>query len=79
MIKITPEELVRYLYHETSKQKTATIRAALQTDWNLRDTFEKLSSAQKNLNGINHSPRKESVNRILEYASKKQEQNVTSR
>lgn len=78
MIKITPEELVRYLYHETSDQKTAKIRAALQTDWNLRDTFEKLSSAYKNLNEIKYSPRKESVNKILEYASRKQEQ-VTSR
>ncbi|HEY5465130.1 MAG TPA: hypothetical protein VIJ95_17855 [Hanamia sp.] len=78
MIKITPEELVRYLYHETSEQKTAKIRAALQTDWNLRDTFEKLSSAHKNLNEIKYSPRRESVNRILEYASKKQE-HVTSR
>ncbi|HET7118921.1 MAG TPA: hypothetical protein VFI29_20690 [Hanamia sp.] len=79
MIKITPEELVRYLYHETSEQKTAKIKAALQTDWNLRDTYEKLASAHKNLDEIKHSPRKESVNRILEYASKKQEQQLASR
>lgn len=78
MIKITPEDLVRYLYNETSEQKTAKIRAALQTDWNLRDTFEKLSSAHKNLNQIKFSPSKESVNRILKHASKKQE-HVTSR
>ena len=78
MIKITPEELVRYLYNETSEQKTAKIKAALQTDWNLRDTYDKLVSAHKNLNEIRFSPRKETVNKILEYASKKQEQ-VTSR
>lgn len=78
MIKITPEELVRYLYNETSEQKTAQIKAALQTDWNLRDTYEKLVSAHKNLNEIKFSPRTETVNKILEYASKKQEQ-VTSR
>lgn len=78
MIKISPEELVRYLYNETSEQKTAKIKAALQTDWNLRDTYEKLLISHKNLNEIKFSPRTETVNKILEYASKKQEQ-VTSR
>ncbi len=78
MIKISPEELVRYLYNETSEQKTAKIKAALQTDWNLRDTYEKLLISHKGLNEIKFSPRSETVNKILEYASKKQEQ-VTSR
>ncbi|HUZ60467.1 MAG TPA: hypothetical protein VMU83_16980 [Hanamia sp.] len=78
MIKITPEELVRYLYHETSEQKTAKIKAALQTDWNLRDTYEKLVVAHKNLNDIKFSPRQKSIDKILEYASKKQEQQVAS-
>jgi uncharacterized membrane protein YfbV (UPF0208 family) len=70
MIKITPEELVRYLYNETSEQKTA----ALQTDWNLRETFEKLQTAQQSLKGVNLSPRPQAVNKILEYASKKHEE-----
>lgn len=78
MIKISPEELVRYLYNETSEQKTAKIKAALQTDWNLRDTYEKLLIAHKNLNEIKFSPRVETINKIMEYASKKQEQ-VSSR
>jgi len=71
MIKFTPEDLVRYLYNETSEQKTASIKAALQTDWNLRETYEKLLSSQKNLDKISFSPRSESVNKILEYASKR--------
>lgn len=78
MIKITPEELVRYIYHETSDQKSAKIRAALQTDWNLRDTYDKLLSAHGKLDEIKFSPRKEAVDRILEYASKRHEQ-VTTR
>jgi hypothetical protein len=79
MIKITPEELVRYLYNETSVQKTASIKAALQTDWNLRDTYDKLVSAQKNLKEITFSPETRSVDKILEYAAKKQVEGVTSR
>ena len=47
MIKITPEDLVRYLYNETSEQKTAAIKAALQTDWNLQETYEKLLDCSK--------------------------------
>jgi hypothetical protein len=78
MIKITPEELVRYLYHETSDQKSAKIKAALQSDWNLRDTYDKLLNAHGKLNEIKVSPRKEAINKILEYAAKKQEQ-VTTR
>ncbi len=71
MIKITPEDLVRYLYNETSEQKTASIRAALQTDWNLKETYENLASSMKNLDEVKFSPRPETINKILEYASKK--------
>lgn len=77
MIKITQEDLVRYLYNETSDRKTAAIKAALQTDWNLRESYEKLLISQKNLNKIKFSPRTESIGKILEYASKKHAQ-VTS-
>ncbi|MEO6813684.1 MAG: hypothetical protein ABI172_07110 [Ginsengibacter sp.] len=79
MIKITPEELVRYLYKETSEQKTAQIKAALETDWNLRDTYNKLASAQNNLNEIKFSPSARTVDKILEYASKKQQVHETTR
>ena len=74
MTKIIQEELVRYLYNETSEKKTAIIKAALQTDWNLRVAFEKLLNAQQSLQGVTFSPRSETVNAILKYASKKQTQ-----
>lgn len=77
MIRITPEDLVRYLYNETSEQKTTLIKAALQTDWNLRESYEKLLNSHNDLNSIRFSPRPGSINRILEYASKKHVQ-VTS-
>lgn len=71
MMKITEEELVRYIYNEASAQRTATIHAALQTDWSLRETYEKLVNSQKNLNEIKFSPRRETINKILDYASKR--------
>jgi DNA-binding Xre family transcriptional regulator len=72
MTKITPEDLVRYIYNETSAAKAERIRVALQTDWNLRESFENLVISEQNLDNIKlSSPRVETVNKILEYASKK--------
>jgi hypothetical protein len=72
MTKITPEDLVRYLYNETSGRKAEAIRVALQTDWNLRESYEKLVISEQNLDNIElSSPRPETINKILEYASKK--------
>ena len=74
MTKFTQEDLVQYLYRETSEQKTLAIRIALQTDWDLRDSFEQISSGQKHLEKVNLSPRDEAVNKILQHTAKKQGQ-----
>jgi hypothetical protein len=71
MTKFTPEDLVQYLYRETSVQKTAAIQAALNIDWNLRESFEQIVAGQKNLEEIKLSPRDEVVNKILQHTSKK--------
>ncbi len=74
MTKFTQEDLLQYLYKETSEQKTAAIKVALETDWDLRDSFEKIISAQKNLENIHLSPRNETINKILEHIKKNQGQ-----
>lgn len=75
-MKITPEDLVRYLYKETSIQKTADIKAALQIDSNLQDEYEKLKTTYSKLEEeeVRLSPRPETINKILEYAALKQKQ-----
>lgn len=70
MHNFTPEDLVQYLYNETSLEKKAAIEAALETDYTLREEFEGLSSDKKRLEALRLSPRKESVNKILNYAEK---------
>ena len=76
MIKITPEDLVRYLYKETSTEKTACIKAALQIDSNLQEEYEKLKNTYSKLEQevVRRSPRPQTINNIMEYASKKQKQ-----
>jgi hypothetical protein len=44
MQRFTQEELVQYLYNETSTEKTAAIKAALETNRDLKEKFEIISS-----------------------------------
>ncbi len=71
MNKITQEDLVQYLYHETSERKTAAIRIALENDWQLRESFDQIYSAFKKLEKIALSPREATINAILKYTSRK--------
>lgn len=70
MRKVTPEDLVQFLYNETSLEKTAAIKAALQTDYSLREEFEALSLDKNKLEALRFSPRKEVIDNILNYAEK---------
>ncbi|MBS1735007.1 MAG: hypothetical protein JSS98_00190 [Bacteroidetes bacterium] len=74
MTKITQEDLVRYLYKETSERKTVEITTALQTDYVLRESYNKLLATYQAMNEGKVSPRKEAVDYILKYAAKKQSQ-----
>ena len=70
MYSFTSEDLLQYIYRETSTQKTAAIKAALETDWILKELHAELISAQLSLETINLSPRKQAIDIILEYAEK---------
>jgi hypothetical protein len=68
-ILFTPEELIQFLYKETSPEKTAAIEASLLEDWTLR---EKLSVLKASLKGLDEvvleSPRPQVILNILNYA-----------
>jgi hypothetical protein len=68
MTLFTPEDLVMYLYQETSSEKTAAIELALQNDWTLREKFEVLKQAHTSLEQTLVSPRTETVLSVLNYA-----------
>lgn len=69
-VLFTPEELIQYLYKETSPEKTAAIESALQDDWTLREKLEVLSTSVLSLDRILESPRAEVVLNVLNYARK---------
>jgi hypothetical protein len=65
----TPEELVQYLYNETSPARTAEIEEALLLDWTLREKLEILQISMQALNRTPlEAPRTEAVMNILNYA-----------
>ena len=69
MHNYSPEELIQYLYKETSPTTTAAIEQALQHDWTLREKLAVLKTSMDRLNSITESPRTETVLAILKYAS----------
>jgi precorrin-3B methylase len=71
MTNFTPEDLVMYLYNETSKKQTSAIETALEKDWTLREKLGVLQNAMKRLDKIVESPRTEVVLNVLNYAREK--------
>jgi hypothetical protein len=64
------EDLLSYIYGETSNDQSNAIRAALETDWILKEKYQELTAAKNELTDIKLSPRKEAVDFILNYANK---------
>lgn len=64
----TPEELIQYLYKETSPEKTRAIDEALLNDWTLREKLEVLKTSYDCLDKMIESPRTVAVLNVLNYA-----------
>jgi hypothetical protein len=64
----TQEELIQYLYNETSSARAAEIEQALQRDWSLREKLEVLQNSMQILPKTLESPRTQTVIDILNYA-----------
>jgi hypothetical protein len=70
MTLFTPEDLLRYLYKESSPELTVAIEYALKEDWMLREKLQVLRSSADGLDKIVVAPRAEVVLRVMNYARK---------
>ena len=71
MHNFTTEDLLQYLYKETSAVKTAAIKLALETDWSLVEEMDFLKAAQQELDSIKlMSPSTKTLENIFAYAEK---------
>ena len=74
MHSITQEDLLLYLYGETSPQQTQEIINALEQDWNLKESYLQLEQTKNELDSFSLSPSEHSVNKILKYAEIQEEE-----
>jgi hypothetical protein len=72
MTNFTPEDLLLYLYNETTSAETASIEAALLSDWTLREKLAVLKASVQRLDKLTESPRTEVVLNVLNYAREQQ-------
>ena len=64
----TPEDLLLYLYKETSPEQNAAIEAALKNDWALNEKLLTLQESITELAQPLESPRMEVLLNVLNYA-----------
>ena len=76
MTNFTPEDLLLYLYNETTPEQTAGIEEALKKNWSLREKLSVLKTSMQRLDKLKESPRTEVVLNILNYAKEKSAQTV---
>lgn len=67
MHNFTPEDLLLYLYKETSPEQTAAIENALLHDWTLREKLAVLKTSAERLDKIVVSPRTEVILNVLRH------------
>ena len=70
MPNYSTEELIQYVYQETSPEKTQAIEKALENDWNLKEKLGALKESMQQLDTVITSPREQSITAILNYAKK---------
>ena len=68
MLNYTTEDLLLYLYRETSDKESANIKEALENDWDLKEKYDVLKNSMLALDKMIESPRPESIKAILSYA-----------
>jgi len=64
----TPEDLILYLYQETSPSETTAIADALASDWALQQKFNVIETSVNQLTTELYAPRAETVLNVLNYA-----------
>ena len=67
----TSESLLSYLYRETIPQDTRAIQRELAVDAILREQFQELDMARREIPKVTFAPSNQSVLRILDYSKQR--------
>ena len=66
--KFTPNQLVQYIYHETSVCETLAINELIDEDLSVREEYDALSEAYRQLPKVTFSPSNQTIRNILRYS-----------
>lgn len=69
--RYTSESLLSYLYRETIPQDTRAIQRELAVDAILREQFQELDLARREIPKVTFAPSNQSVLRILDYSKQR--------
>jgi len=64
----TPEDLVRFIYRETSPEETTAIKKAITDNTELAQIYHALLTANEELNNLSLEPSSSSINVILQHS-----------
>ena len=64
----THDDIIRYVYQETSVEENSAIEKALICDSQLLDEYHEILALGRSLNMVNKEPSQKSVNNILNYS-----------
>jgi hypothetical protein len=69
MAKSTLEDLIAFMYNESSSEERSQVEQELKEDWTLREKYNVLKESFERLNKMKlHAPRQQSIDAILKYA-----------
>lgn len=72
MVNSTIEELVLYMYNESNHNRKKEIEKELEENWFLREKYKVIKESAERLSGMKlQSPRKETIESIMKYATGK--------
>jgi len=72
MVNSTIEELVLYMYNETNHNRKKEIEKELEESWFLREKYKVITESAERLSGMKlQSPRKQTIDTIMQYATNK--------
>ena len=66
--KFTQNQLVKYIYRETTAAQTLAIDEALTQDWQLREAYKEMHQAYCQLPKATFSPSANTISNILSYS-----------
>ncbi|HMR42288.1 MAG TPA: hypothetical protein PKC40_00575 [Saprospiraceae bacterium] len=66
----TPNDLLRFLYKETSLSETVALKEAIEENDNLHDEYQALLKAYHTLPKVKFRPTPDAVRNILNYSAK---------